>query len=170
MLTSASSMPRISFRPDFISLLADDKARRVREEGKSREPPCDRDCVEISPGGLARGEADGRVRVALGWAAVWKNCSSFATVFRSSVPSTVFHAPLCFPKRPRRRLAGLPIVGPLSFSPLRPWPPLDAKASFRYTANFSLLSLFRRRTKRQRWPSRSPEKASFYFLPVRTEW
>lgn len=40
--------------------------------------------------------------------------------------------------------------------------------SLRYTANFSLLSLFRRRTKRQRRPSRSPEKASFSLSPPRT--
>lgn len=32
-------------------------------------------------------------------AAVSKNCSSFATVSRSSVPSTVFHARLCSSKR-----------------------------------------------------------------------
>ena len=150
---------------NFISLLADDKASRHRKRRRAKEP-CDRNCVVISPVGLT-GEKPMAAR-GDGWAAVWKNCSSFATVFRSSVPSTVFHAPLCFAKRPRRRLAGPPTAAPdCSRSLFIPFAPLDAKASLRYTTNFSLLSLFRRRT-RQRRPSRSPEKASCSFLLERT--
>jgi len=101
---------RISLRSNFISLLADDKASRHRKRRRAKEP-CDRNCVVISPRGGGGGEEPMAARELCGdgWAAVWKNCSSFATVFRSSVPSTVFHAPLCFAKRPRRRLAGPPV-------------------------------------------------------------
>lgn len=139
-------------------------AERGRRNRRAVRPGLHRD---ISPrrvgAGWSRWPRASSATMALGWAAVWKNCSSFATVFRSSVPSTVFHAPLCFPKQPPLTLYRS--TKPLPF-PRRPCP---SKASHRYTANFSLLSLFRRRTKRQRRLNRSPEKASFSFLPECTE-
>lgn len=71
----------------------------------------------------------------------------------------------------RRRLTGLPTAAPDRYRS----PPLrlcllirhEAKASLRYTANFSLLSLFRRRTKRQRWPKQITGKSILLF-PLHT--
>jgi len=108
----------------------------------------DRDRARCSPSLPPKGEVGGR---ALGRAAVWKNCSSFTTVFRSSVPSTVFHAPLCFPNgRPPLARAGGPDRShpPLASTPLN----VRASSARLRTANFSLLSLLRtnERTKRQR--------------------
>lgn len=108
----------VSLGFDFISLLADDKAGRRDAEKEGGGGTIAR---YLRPEGIGEreGERENRERivalasvgwlaVALGRAAVWKNCSSFATVFRSSVPSTVFHAPLCAfrsasptPRRPR---------------------------------------------------------------------
>lgn len=135
--------------------------RAVRAAIASRYPP----------GGSARGETDGRVRVARRWRLVGRQFGRIAAV------SQLFSV-LLFPQlfstlhcAFRSALAdALPVYQPPDrpLLPLRPCP-RDPKASLRYTANFSLLSLFRRRTKRQRRLSRSPEKPSLSFLCERTE-
>lgn len=74
-------MPRISFRPDFISLLADDKASRAnaerRESRRAVRPGLHRD---IPPEGWRGGEADGRVRVARRWRLVGRQFGRIAAV------------------------------------------------------------------------------------------
>lgn len=162
--------PRISFRPDFISLLTDDKAECCAQR-KEKEETHHRDCAGGYPrrrgwrkpmAARARESAVG----ALGLAAVWKNCSSFATVFRSSVPSTVFHAPLCFPKPPppprAHQTAFIPRVCPRVRARAREGERKREKEGKRAPAIRRTFRYYRfsANEQRQRRPSRSPEKAS----------
>ncbi|KYM97427.1 hypothetical protein ALC62_11719, partial [Cyphomyrmex costatus] len=168
------AIPRILFRLNFIPLLADDKTSRVRDRKRRRaEEPCDRNCVVISPGGSA-GEKPTAAREWHGDGAWLGGSLEELQQFRNCFP--FFCSLNCFPRS--TVLCEAPPPTPCRSTdhrtlrpfPLHPFCPLDAKASLRYTTNFSLLSLFRRRTKQQRRPSRSPEKASFSFQLERTEW
>lgn len=79
--------PEISPVRGFISLLADDKTPR---KGRNKKKNGERGFEAFD---------DGNDGDAARSAAVSKNCSSFVTVSRSSVPPTVFHAPLRSLKR-----------------------------------------------------------------------
>lgn len=102
---------------------------RGEEAGEQRDGEEHRDSARCTPDWRRSGVRRARAAMALGRAAVWKNCSSFATVFRSSVPSTVFHAPLCFPNASPRlhRVDGLGLDR--SHSPRRRRHPLDARVN-----------------------------------------
>jgi len=158
-------MPQISF-PDFISLLADDKASRTqRRKRKRAEELYNRDCIVISPGELT-GVKPMAAREWRGDGAWLGGSLEELQQFRNCFP--FFCSLNCFPRSTVLSEASPPT--PCQSTDHRTIPvPLDVKASHRYTTNFSLLSLFRRRTKRQRRPSRSPEKASFSFLFERIE-
>lgn len=91
------------------------------ERGRGIEEPYDQDCIVISPlGGLARGEADGRARVAWQWRLVGRQFGRIAAVsqlFSVLLFPQLFSTLHCaFRSSPRWRFAGPPTAPVLSSS------------------------------------------------------